>query len=254
MSENVIQQARDSVAVTNDQAAQGGRSFETAEEIRQNAMSSFGSQNRAVTREDYIGRLYSLPPQYGSIAKAYIVQDYQLSGYQEDEQATTNQLALNLYLLGYDQNKKLTTINEATKKNIQTYLGQFRMMTDAINIKDAFIINLGISYEVTVLGGYNTNEVLLRCTNRIKQRFDTERFQINEPIVLGTIYSDLASIAGVQSVLNVSIQNKVGGAYSQNAYNIVDATINKVLYPAMDPACFEVKFPDADIIGKVSSY
>ena len=107
---------------------------------------------------------------------------------------------------------------------------------------------------MTVLGGYNTNEVLLRCTNKLKETFKTERFQMNEPIVMGTIFSDLASLTGVQSVLNVSIQNKVGGSYSQNAYNIQNATINKVLYPAMDPACFEIKFPDIDIIGKVSSY
>ena len=146
LSATALRAAKNSVAVSNEDAAQGGRSFETTEEIRQNAMAAYGSQMRAVTREDYIGRIYSMPPRYGSIAKGYIVQDYQLNAYTSEEES--NPLALNLYVLSYDRQKKLTLTGEATKQNIKQYLSQYRLMTDAINIKDGYIINIGINFEI----------------------------------------------------------------------------------------------------------
>lgn len=252
LSPTVISAAKESLAVTNDEPAQGGRSFETTEEIRQNALAAYGSQMRAVTREDYIGRIYSMPAQYGSIAKAYIVQDYQLTSYTSEEES--NPLALNLYTLSYDQNKHLVETGEATKQNIKLYLSQYRMMTDAINIKTGFIINIGIHFEIIARPDHNANEVLLKGINKLKQKYSIDRIQFNEPILVSEIYSELSVIEGVQSVTNVGIVNKVGGQYSDNAYDISGATINKVLFPAMDPSVFEIKYPDSDIVGRLTSY
>ena len=254
LSKDALRAAKNSVAVTNPEAAQGGRSFETTEEIRQNAMAAYGSQMRAVTREDYIGRLYSMPPRYGSISKAYIVQDYQLSSYTAEAEAEANPLALNLYVLSYDKSKHLITAGEATKENIKQYLSQYRLMTDAINIKDGFVINIGINFEVIAIPSYNSNEVLLKCITALKQKFKIDRIQFNEPILISEIYSALSAIDGVQSVTNVAITNKVGGDYSSHAYDINAATINKVLYPSVDPSCFEIKYPDDDIIGRLATY
>ena len=252
LSNTTLTSAKNSVAVNNDEPAQGGRSFETTEEIRQNALANYGSQNRAVTREDYIGRLYSMPPKYGSIAKGYIVQDYQLNAYTSEEES--NPLALNLYTLSYDKNKKLTETGEATKENIKQYLSQYRLMTDAINIKDGYIINFGINFEIIVIPSYNANEMLLKGISALKQKYAIDRVQFNEPILISEIYSTLSAIEGVQSVTNVGVVNKVGGSYSGHGYDIEGATINKVIYPSMDPSVFEIKYPDQDIVGRLATY
>ena len=127
-------------------------------------------------------------------------------------------------------------------------------MTDAINIKDGFVINIGINFEVIAIPSYNSNEVLLKCITALKQKFKIDRIQFNEPILISEIYSALSAIDGVQSVTNVAITNKVGGDYSSHAYDINAATINKVLYPSVDPSCFEIKYPDDDIIGRLATY
>jgi|21_taG_2_1085346.scaffolds.fasta_scaffold00066_15 hypothetical protein len=252
LSSTAITSAKNSVAVNNPDPGQGGRSFETTEEIRQNALANYGSQNRAVTREDYIGRLYSMPPRYGSIAKAYIVQDYQLNAYTSEEES--NPLALNLYTLSYDKSKKLVATGEATKQNIKQYLSQYRLMTDAINIKDGYVINFGINFEIIVIPSYNANEMLLKGISALKEKYATDRVQFNEPILVSEVYSVLSAIEGVQSVTNVGIVNKVGGDYSGHAYDIEGATINKVIYPSMDPSVFEIKYPDQDIVGRLATY
>lgn len=64
-----------SVAVDNEIPAIGGRDGETIEEIRQNALANFGSQNRAVTAKDYQVRALSMPSKFGGVAKAYAVAD-----------------------------------------------------------------------------------------------------------------------------------------------------------------------------------
>ena len=69
---------KNSVAVTNDIAASGGRGAETLEEVRQNALGNFGAQNRAVTSKDYQIRALSMPTKYGAVAKVYATADGKL--------------------------------------------------------------------------------------------------------------------------------------------------------------------------------
>lgn len=243
-----------SVRASNPTAAYGGRSSESVEEIRNNVMALFASQNRAVTKDDYIIRSYSMPPKFGSIAKSYIVQADQVSTGTGDMLA--NPLALNLYTLGYDQNKKLIALNPATKENLKNYISLFRILTDAINIMDAYIINIGIDFEVTTLAESNNNEILLKCIDKLKQYFDTEKWQINQPIIISEVYSLLMGVYGVTSVPNIDIMNVYGSTngYSDVTYNIKTATSNGIIYPSKDPCIFEVRFKNKDIRGKVVSY
>jgi len=254
---------RNSVAVTNPEPARGGRSEETLEEIRNNAMAFFAAQNRTVTREDYVMRCYALPPQFGACAKAYLVQDYQIENKKADGTTISseipNPLALNLYTMGYTDDKKLTPLNPATKNNLRNYISYYRLLTDAVNIKDAHIINIGVDFEITVLPDYNSNEVLLRCIDKLKDYFNIDNWRINEPIQLSKIYVMLDGVKGVQSVIRpdrdgkggLQIFNRFNGNYSPNKYSIKNATKNGVIYPAKDPSIFEVKFPNTDIRGKV---
>jgi len=257
-----LNDVKTSVAVTNPDPATGGKGTETIEEIKTNALAYFQTQGRAVTKDDYVTRLYSLPSKYGNIAKAYIVQDQQISPGSENETDPTfvdNPLALNLYTLGYDQNKKLIGLNQATKENIKVYLSQYRMMTDAINIKDAFIINIKVEFEILSKKGYNKQKVLLRCIDTLKSYFNINKWQINQPIILGDLAYEIALMEGVASIIkdsivisNASTWEKSQG-YSGNMYNINAATIGNtnIVYPAIDPSIFEVKYPNKDIVGNV---
>jgi len=265
LSNDLVNQTRGSIAVNNPLPAAGGRGAESIIEVKNNALAFFQAQARAVTKEDYIIRVYALPAKYGNVAKAYIVQDSQLdssSGANSDNRVM-NPLALNLYVLGFDAGKRLAVVNRAVKENIQTYLTQFRMVTDAVNIKDAFIINIGVSFTLLTKSGYNKEEVVLRAIQKVKDFFNIDNWQIGQPIVLADLSYQISLTDGVSAVvppeannpngLPVLITNKFESSkgYSGNVYDIVSATKGGVVYPSLDPSCFELKFKNADIEGRV---
>ena len=265
LSKTLLATTKDSVAINNPIPASGGKGSESVIEVKNNALAYFQAQQRAVTKEDYITRVYAIPAKYGNIAKCYIVQDTQLdsqSGANSDSRII-NPLALNLYTLGLDANKKLTTINQAVKENIQTYLTQFRMVTDAVNIKDAFVINIGVKFNFLTKVGYNKEEVVLKAIEKVKDFFDIDKWQIGQPIVMADLAYQLSLVEGVSAVVPpeennpdshpVLITNKYKSSdgYSGNAYDIISATKDGVIYPSLDPSCFELKFPSTDIEGRV---
>jgi hypothetical protein len=158
-------------------------------------------------------------------------------------------------VLGLNSIGNLTTVNEAIKQNLKTYMGQYRILTDAVNIKDGYIVNIGVDFEIIVLSGYIKREVLLSCVAKVRDIFALDQWQFNQPIALSDIYTELAIVEGVQSVISVEVKNKWDAdlGYSGNVYDIEEATKNDIIYPSMDPAVFEVKFPDSDIKGKVTT-
>ena len=259
----LVRFVKNSIAVTNPNPAIGGRSEEGMDEIRNNAMAWFAAQNRTVTREDYVMRCYALPPQFGSVAKAFLSQDYQIENKKMNGETISseipNPLALNLYTLGYNNQKKLVSLNKATKTNLRNYLSYYRMLTDAVNIKDAHIVNIGIDFEIIAMPEYNSNEVLLKCIAALKDYFNIDNWRINEPIQLSKVYVLLDKVDGVQSVVRpdkdgiggLQIYNKFNGNYSPNKYSIKNATKKGVIYPPKDPSIFEIKFPNTDIRGQV---
>ena len=247
---------KSSMAVNNVEPARGGGAGETTEEIRQNAMANFNSQQRTVTKDDYLIRTLSMPPQLGRISKAYITQDDQISPLTTEPNRIPNPLALNLYTLGYDANKNLTNLNTATKTNLSTYLEQYRMLTDSINIKDAFIINFTLDFEITTFKNYNNQEVVINCINEIKDHFNIDKWQVNQPIIISEIENLIAGVTGVQTVEKVKLKNKSGviSGYSQYKYDFEGATKKGVIYPSLDPSIFELKSPNTDIKGRVTTY
>jgi hypothetical protein len=237
-----------SFAVNNPEAADGGGDGDTIEEIRQNASANFASQLRNVTQDDYLVRALSMPAKFGVVSKAYI----------EPTKAQSVSLGealgvLDLYVLSYDVDKKLKTASPALKQNISTYLSQYRMVNDSVNIKDAFIINIGINFDIIVLPNYNSNEVLTKCILALQDYFAIDKWQINEPIVLRDLYILLDNVDGTQTIKNIEITNKVGIGlgYSEFAYDLKGATNSNVIYPSLDPMIFEVKYPNTDIQGRV---
>ena len=241
----------DSIYVNNEESATGGMKAENIEQVRQNAIGYFTTQNRIVTREDYVIRSLSMPSKFGFIAKAFVASDEQML---DEERSVDNPLAVNLYVLTYNGSKLLTHVSNAAKENLKTYLSQYRLLTDAINIKNGYIVNIGIDFDITVLPGRNSNEVLIKCIQALKEQFNIDKMSFKSAIYIKDIYSTIASVNGVQSVVDVEVSNKFGEEYSANRYNIEEATYNDVIYPSLDPSVFEIKYPDSDIKGKVVQY
>ncbi|MBT7557758.1 hypothetical protein HN615_12650 [Candidatus Woesearchaeota archaeon] len=270
-----VSDMKTSLVITNEESATGGSSGETNEQVRQNALAYFNSQNRAVTKEDYIIRVYSLPQKYGNIAKCFIVQDEQLEEntklivkngkISKNTSISTlpNPLALNFYTLGYDANQNLVTLNHAVKNNLKTYLSQYRILTDAINIKDAYIVNISCRFSIITQRGFNKNEVLLRAIESVKKYFDIKKWQIGQPIILSDIAYAISLVDGVASIVPpeddnpqkqmVVIDNEwqTESGYTGHVYDLQSATKDGVIYPSLDPCIFELKFPNTDISGRV---
>ena len=285
---------KNSIAAENEIPASGGRGPETIDEIRENALAHFGSQNRAVTRKDYQVRALALPPKFGGVAKAYCAPDGELdnnspssilnnpdsleefaglvqklnSGEDKTEQQIKTELqrflvgksgqeeknnpfAINLYLLGYDSSKNLTSLNKAVKENVKTYLSEFRLLTDGINLLDGFVINVGVDFEIMVYNSYNKREVMLKCVTEIEKYFNIDDWAFNQPINISELELVIAGVEGVLSVPKCEIVNKCGGVYSKHKYNISNATKGKMVYPSLDPSVFELKYPGKDIKGRV---
>ena len=252
LDSSTFNDAVDSLACTNPSPALGGGPGDSAQDIRLNTMAQFAAQKRTVTKEDYIFRALSLPVQFGNIAKAYIAQDNQIS--LETNKRIANPNALNLYVLGYNITKKLETLPEAAKINLATYLEQYRMLTDSINIKNASILNFNIEFNISVRKGFNNDLVLIRAINSLKNFFKIDNMQINQPLIMGDISNLLYNVDGVQNVDKIILNNKYGinDGYSQFKYNFEAATRNNIIYPPVDPSIFELKYPNSDIIGRVT--
>jgi hypothetical protein len=288
---------KNSVAIDNEITAAGGRGGETVEEIRQNALANFGSQNRAVTAKDYQVRVLSMPAKFGAVAKAFAVADgtidnnspssilaspnnlqeftdlvmnfvnmpdsqepsqqsikeditKYLIGKTSNENEKNNPFAINLYMLGYDLFGRLTPLSQGVKENVKTYMNEYRMLTDGININDGFIINIGLEFEISVYQNYNKSEILAKCISELKDYFKVDNWQFNQTINLSEVELLIANVEGVSSVPSLLIVNKCGGKYSPNSYNIEAATKAKIVYPSLDPSIFEIKYPDTDIKGR----
>ena len=277
---SLLTTVKNSFRISNPNPAVGGQNEESVEEIRQNALANFGSQNRTVTVDDYISRIYSIPPRFGSIAKVMVIPNSDLSistnqtllnGFVNNENQTTlinnslennfrkvnfdvsNPFSLNLYVLSYNSNKNLTQTNEALVYNIRHYLQKYKIISDSINIIDGYIINIGVDFKILVYNNFNKKEVLDQCLQKAKDFFNVDKWYFNQPININQFELELAKIEGVQSVAEVVFKNlnQNDGDYSPHEYNLSEATHNKIIYPSLDPSVFEVKFPDNDIRGAV---
>jgi hypothetical protein len=245
---------QNTIAVNNTEPAKGGGDGDTVEELRINMASEFPTQLRAVTQEDYLARTLSMPAQYGKVAKAYVTKDdATFRNYMQTNANVYDPLLVSLYVLGLDVNGNLANPSPALLQNIETYLKDYRMLTDSVGIKPAYIINIGCNFDIIIRPNYTSQDVVARCILALQDFFKVDNWQINEPIILGDIYSLLDTVEGVQTVKTVSIVNKTGEAngYSKYSYDISAGTLDGVIYPSLDPSIFEVKYPNTDIQGRV---
>jgi len=264
------------LTIINEEPANGGLDSISTEQLRQAAIGFVNAQGRIVTTQDYEKRVLSMPSKYGAIAKAFAMKDAQVSSidrftelanqtggtptidddirYVIDDPVNNN---INLYVLAYDSNKKLTALNSQVKYNLKKFLKGYRMMTDRINILDAFRVSIGVNYTIVVYNGYNSYEVLARCSDAIARYFNIDNWNINQPIIIDDLLSILiCDVEGVQSVTNIDIVNKYqqrdGGDYAPYQYDMSvngGNRSNNIIYPSADPCIFELRYPQNDIVG-----
>ena len=124
------------------------------------------------------------------------------------------------------------------------------------NIKDTFVINFQLEFAITTFKNYNNQQVLLECISELKNYFNIDKWQINQPIIISEVQNLIGGVNGVQTIESLTFNNISGTfqGYSQYKYGFTKATRDGVIYPSMDPSIFELKYPNSDINGRVTTY
>ena len=229
-----------SLEVENEEPILGDSELIQADEIRQRAQASFASQNRAVTRTDYISLCYRMPSKFGKIKRANITQD-----------SSVLRRNLNMHVLSEDQDGNFITANSTIKDNLKVWLNQYRMLNDTLDILDAKIINYGINFEIVADLNVNKFDVLSQCLEKLVDKLSVKS-SIGESIYISQIYKLLNEVPGVVDTTNVFLENKSGGVYSGFYYDI-DANLSsdgRFLNVPQD-AVAEILVPQTDIVGVV---
>ncbi len=231
-----------SLEVDNDDPILGDTSIMLADEIRERASSAYASQNRAVTRNDYISLVYRMPPKFGRVRKCNVVRD-----------ANSFKRNLNLYLLSEDVNGNYVEPNANLKDNVKTWINRYRMVNDTIDVLNGKVINIGINFRVLADLEVNKYELLQACTDKLIRRFLNVKFEIGEAIYISEIYKLLNEVPGVVDTTNVELVNRAGGVYSNYVYD-VDANLSEDGRYLMIPedAAVEILLPTTDISGVIT--
>ncbi len=210
----------------------------STEELKQRAKSYYAAQNRAVTKQDYESLIYNMPPQYGAVTRANIIND----------PSSTNR-KLSLYVISQDNNGILAETNMITKNNIKNWLNQYKSLNDQVEIFNPKIINFKIEFTVMVDKKFSQDAVLRQCIEDVKSLY-SDKFYIGEPLYITRIYDILNRVDGVVDVRKVKVNNKTGGAYS-NVTLDMDKILSKdaTFYQTPQNSILELRFPDEDIKG-----
>jgi hypothetical protein len=231
---------RASFDVRNDQPASGGDAAPTLEELRAQIPSARTQQDRIVTREDLISRVYTLPTKLGRVYRAAA------------RQSPDNPLASQLFICSKDASGFLTTSPDALKKNLKTYLNEYRLISDAIDILDARVINFRVKFSVFVNPNSNKSTVIQAVISRLQDLLSINNFQIDQPILLSDIQNSIINTPGVLTLVDVKVESLSGAiqerVYSNVTHNVKQYTRRGVVY-GPPGSIFELRYPQYDIMG-----
>tara|TARA_R110000824_G_scaffold164077_3_gene340084 strand:- start:8870 stop:10663 length:1794 start_codon:yes stop_codon:yes gene_type:complete len=230
-----------SLEVDNEQPILGDTSALTGDEIRTRAYATFASQNRAVTRGDYISLCYRMPSKFGRIKRANVVQD-----------PDSFKRNINLYILSENKDNNFVAANQTIKENLKVWLNRHRMINDTIDVLDGRIINVGINFEVLGDLDINRYELLQRCTNYLKNNLIKVKKNIGEAFYISDVFKMLNDVPGVTDTISVEMTNKAGGVYSEYVYDINSNLSDDGRFLKIPPdAVAEILLPELDISGVV---
>lgn len=231
---------RQSVAVDNEEPARGGANAPTIEDLRGLIQSARNAQSRTVTRDDLLARIYTLPASFGRVFRVGLANN------------TINPLALTMYVICQDRNGRLTVAPDTLKENMSKYLNEFRLISDAIDILDASVINFGIEYEVYVDKNSNKPSILQNINSRIADAFQLKYFQIDQPIIIDDIVNLIINTPSVVSLVDLKVYPITGLVesrdYSTFGFSFENST-KKGILRGPQGSIFELRFPEFDIKG-----
>lgn len=231
---------RNSLEVNNEEAIIGTESITDTTEIKKLALSTFSSQGRAVTKEDYKSLIYRMPKKYGNVKRVNVIRD-----------KNSLRRNLNAYIIGENSTGNLVTLNSAVKENIKIWLSENKMINDTIDILDAKVLNLQISFQVISDLTISKDEILSRCLSKLTN-FYNRTPDIGESFFISDIYRELRDVRGVLDVSTVSVTNKSGGQYSSVIYDTVsNRSPDGRFVEIPENVVYEIKFPTTDIKGTV---
>lgn len=222
----------------NEEAIVGYVDVPTIEELRLRSTAAYSTQNRAVTKQDYINLIYRMPAKYGSVKRVNVIQD-----------PDSIKRDINIYVISVDENSSLTTATTALKQNVKNWISNYKMINDVVDILDGLIVNIGIEFEVVVELNKDVNSTLSECLSVLKEKYK-QKFEMGEPIYLTDIYKLLNNVKNVVDTKNVKIVEKSSAGYSSTQYSVVDNLSKDGRYLSIPQThVFEIQDLDADIKG-----
>lgn len=243
LSEASLVTVRESLEVINEEPFVGSMPFPSSDEIKNRAYGAYARQNRIVTKEDFIASTYAMPANFGAIKKVNVSQDSD----------SFNQRNINMYVLSEDNENKLISANTTIKNNLKTWITQYKMINDTIDILDGNIINLGISFKFAAFSNVDKYSALETAKNDLADFFARRRsYEIGEPFRITDVFSVLKNSTSVLDVIEVDVFVKSGGIYADTNFSIDEfiSPDGRIIFIPEDH-CFEIKYPDSDILGEV---
>jgi hypothetical protein len=240
---DVSQFVRQSIDAQNVASAAGGDDAPTIDELKQRVPAVQASQGRIVTKEDLLARVYTMPSNFGRVFRASIQPD------------PNNPLAARLFVISRDANQRLIISPDSLKTNLRRFLNEYRLISDAIDILDAQVINIKINFSIVVDPNFNTNLVLQNVINRLKNFFSIKNFEIDQPIVIAEIQNIIFNNPGVLTVNSIELKNLTGtvGTTNPRGYSDiqfdVQANTDRGIILGPPGSIFELRYSNFDIVG-----
>lgn len=237
-TQNVVIQ---SIEVTNEDRIVGDTTGEDKDELKTRVMAHYASQNRAITKEDYIATVYKMDPRFGSIKRCNVVRDFD-----------SDRRNINIYLVATDSRGHLAAPTTTLKTNLQNWLLGYKPINDSVDLLDGRIINYGVDYKIIIDDNYDKNEVVAQANRILGDKLGVV-INFGQSLFLGSIFRDLViKVEGLLDVVEIEIVNKVGGFYSSSYFDI-EANLSRDgrYLNVPENSILELKFPEQDIRGAV---
>ena len=235
-----------SLRVNNITPAVGGADAPTIEEIRNMVSYNFAAQNRAVTLNDYKSLIETMPSTYGAPAKVNVME--------EDNK-------IRVKLLSYDDQGNLTdTVSNTLKSNILSYLSEYKMINDYIDIVSGEVIDMGLQIDLNIDKNANQTDIVQTVIEDVISYFDYGKRKMGDPLFVGALNKIIGGVSGVVNIIDIRVYNKIGGEYSSAEVSqpYRDATTKEIAQSdnivfMKSNQIFQIRFPNKDIQVRVKT-